>query len=65
MTYKAGDKVKVSGSIQKIENITQWDKDIQRYEFVGGSGWHKIKDYDKRFWPFAIKVEELEENDKN
>ena len=44
MTYKAGDKVKVNGSIQEIENITQWDKDTQRYKFVGVSGWHEIKE---------------------
>ena len=44
MTRKVGDKVKVNGSIQEIESITQWDKDIQRYEFIGGSGWHKIKE---------------------
>ena len=44
MTYKAGDKVKVNGSIQEIENITQWDKNTQRYKFVGVSGWHEIKE---------------------
>ena len=36
MKYDKGDKVKVNGSIQEIENITQWDKDTQRYKFVGG-----------------------------
>ena len=61
MTYEAGDKVKVNGSIQEIENITQWDKDTQRYKFVGVSGWHEIKDYGERIWPFAVKEEELEE----
>ena len=43
MKYKLGDKVKVNSSIQEIENITQWDKDTQRYKFVGVSGWHEIK----------------------
>ena len=42
MTYNVGNKVKVNGSIQEIENITQWDKDTQRYKFVGVSGWHEI-----------------------
>ena len=44
MTYSTGDKVKVNGSIREIENITQWDKDTQRYKFVGVSGWHEIKE---------------------
>ena len=44
MTYKVGDKVKVDVSIQEIENITQWDKDTQRYKFVRVSGWHEIKE---------------------
>lgn len=61
MTYKAGDKVKVNGSIQEIENITQWDKDTQRYKFVEVSGWHEIKDYDEKFCPFAVKRRGLEE----
>ena len=61
MTYEAGDKVKVNGSIQEIENITQWDKDTQRYKFVVVSGWNEIKDYGERIWPFAVKEEELEE----
>ena len=44
MKYDKGDKIKVNGSIQEIENITQWDKDTQRYKFVGVSGWHEIKE---------------------
>ena len=47
MKYDKGDKIKVNGSIQEIENITQWDEDTQRYKFVGVSGWHEIKDYDE------------------
>ena len=54
MTRKVGDKVKVNGSIQEIESITQWDKDIQRYEFIGGSGWHKIKGSWKNEWTHQV-----------
>ena len=43
MRFKVGDKVRVNGSIQEIENIAQWDKDTQRYKLVGVSGWHEIK----------------------
>lgn len=44
MKYEVGDKVKVNGVIQEIENITQWDKYSKRYKFVGVSGWHEIKE---------------------
>lgn len=43
MKYEVGDKVKINGVIREIENITQWDKNTQRYKFVGVSGWHEIK----------------------
>lgn len=36
-------------------------KDEEKYQLTE----QEIKDYDKRFWPFAVKVEELEENVKN
>ena len=42
MKYDKGDKVEVHDTIQEIENITQWDKDTQRYKFVGVDGWHEI-----------------------
>ena len=44
MKYEVGDKVKVNGSIQEIENIAQWDEDTQLYKLVGVSGWHEIKE---------------------
>lgn len=44
MEYNKGDKVKVNGTIQEIENITQWDQNTQRYKFVGVSGWYEIKE---------------------
>lgn len=44
MKYDKGDKVKIDGVIREIENITQWDKDTQRYKFVGVIGWHEIKE---------------------
>ena len=44
MEYNVGDKIKVNGSIQEIENITQRDKDTQLYKFVGVSGWHEVKE---------------------
>ena len=44
MKYEVGDKVKVDGSIQEVENIAQWDEDTQLYKFVGVSGWHEIKE---------------------
>ena len=44
MKYEVGDKVKVNGVIQEIENITQWDEYSKRYKFVGVSGWHEIKE---------------------
>lgn len=43
MKFDKGGKVKVNGTIQEIENITQWDTNTQRYKFVGVSGWHEIK----------------------
>lgn len=43
-TREKGDKVKINGVIREIENITQWDKDTQRYKFVGVSGWYEIKE---------------------
>lgn len=43
-TREKGDKVKINGVIREIENITQWDKDTQRYKFAGVSGWYEIKE---------------------